>query len=103
MAWAVREHVREFGKETDPCHASDDVLAVRGEEAERAEGERGGVDGEEGEEEGEDVCFWYVTRPSASYNEMKKGGLQIYLVMGAPKRTRTTCRIIDPTNVAIQA
>ena len=62
MAWAVREHVRELGKETDPCHASDDVLTECGEEAERAEGERGGVDGEEGE----DVCFWYVGTLGAS-------------------------------------
>ena len=57
MVLTVREHVREFGKETDPCHASDDVLTVCGEEAGRAKGVRGGVDGKEREEECKEVCF----------------------------------------------
>jgi len=57
MALVARKNVREFGKEADPCHTSDDVLTVCGEEAGRAKSERGGVDGEQSEEEGEGVCF----------------------------------------------
>lgn len=99
---AVRKNLREFGKEADPCHAID-IDDVCGEETGRAEGERGGVDGEEGEEEGKDVCFWYMATLDASCDETKKEGVKMYLVLGAPRRTRTTCRIMDPTNVVIQA